>query len=342
MRMPLEWLAALMLAGVAHAAEPVIGLPSAGMGAALAAAPGEEELEDSNTSDVVCEQANAAAAYRDESTYMPAVAYAPGDRGYFGVNPGVMRVQTDITLDEDGGTAVVSLASRRPGCSKGKGDSIRTKGWKLNLTFPIDDADAAFAHIATLDGLAGGVQLEFEKTWSSKPVSFVSALLNDPRYADLCSTAGLPPGCSKSAMLKAVSEFEAANDTERATQLRSKMSEFARSRYGTIREYAVSVKAGEGTFDYLTPDLGEGSAHRIGWSVGASASFVPPARDSMWATGLSYGRTYRAGRDVILCPPATGTAPVECVAGPLGAPTEHRSKRVWASTGVASATSPTA
>lgn len=265
------------------------------------------------------------------SNYQRSIAQAPADRTFSGVDPGGSRFQADITVDKDNSAAIVSYARRGSSIASGchEDDVIRTKGWRLALSFPINDDKVGFAQVATLDGLASGIGLEFSGTWSKTPVPFVAGLARDPMFHSLCEKAGLSSRCSYGGILDRLSAADAAGDIGTADMLRTDLHAFRKSRYRTIREYAVSIKVAEDSFDYVTPTLTEHSVDHVGWSVGLSAAFVPPTRDQVYAVGAAYARSYRAGRGVILCPSGSGGA-VECVSGPLGRPTERTGKLVWA------------
>jgi hypothetical protein len=288
------------------------------------------ELVDAGTADVDCEML--ARTYRDTATYAPAVAFAPADRGFSGIRPEDQRIQADITINEDGSAAVVSYARKRNGIdSDCKGHDVRySSGWELTFKFPVNDQEAGFAEVLTLDGLSSGYSIEFTKNWSRTPLDYLRKLATSQQFRTLCEKAGLEVArCTKAKIMAAIATAKDDENSKRVLELQDALRSFRVANYSTIREYAVNAKVGHKTFDYLTPQLGEKSEDRLGWSVGASASFIMPSREHLFAVGIDYGRSYRPGREVILCPASNGTDPVECVSGPLGPPIERNSKVLW-------------
>lgn len=306
-------------------------VPSASADGVKDGAAQQDALVDADTVAVDCKAM--ARAYRDSATYAPAVAIAPADRGFSGVHPDGRRIQADITINKDGSAAVVSYSSKRNGIDSGcaGGDVRYSSGWALTFEFPVNDKKAGFAEIVTLDGLSSGYSVEFGKNWSRTPLAFLPRLAKDKQYSNLCELAGLEVGrCTHAKVMAAIATAKEGDDPDSAKALQDALRSFRKASYSTIREYAVTATVGHETFDYLTPQVAEKSEDHLAWGLGASASFIAPSREFLFSVGANYGRSYRPGRDVILCPPSNGTDPVECVSGPLGPPAERKSKVLWA------------
>lgn len=267
------------------------------------------------------------------ATLDSSVTYAPAERNFAGATAGQSQVQADITINEDNSRAVVSYSGSSSGAVPecGGKDALYATNWSLKLSFPINDENTGSAMIVTGDGLSSGYSATFEWGWMKKSLAFIDHLSRNPDFGALCREAGLDQGrCSKSAILAAADAAGEDGDITAAKKLRHAYYDFRAKNYSTIRSYAVTAELGHDTFDYLTPQMGEKSVDHIDWRVGASASFVMPSRRFRYALGADYGRSHRPGRDVILCPSASGPDPVECVSGPLGPPTEQTRKVIWA------------
>lgn len=190
------------------------------------------------------------------------------------------------------------------------GRSRRT--WSLTVASPIDDS-ADFTGLASLDGLADGINVAWAWSWMTPPRAFLDPNQEiDEELEALCSGAGFGGSCN-TAQLIAAGKLAAARSYGRLL--------FGK---GAFQTASVEAKLGRQRGEFFAASGETASETHLGWSLEGSYGLVFPAT-FVYAT-VRFETDFVDQRRVQRCSSADLPAGFErCRQLPFGAPEQVES-----------------
>jgi hypothetical protein len=97
---------------------------------------------------------------------------------------------------------------------------------------------------------------------------------------------------------------------------------------GGHRFWGGSASVGHRRFTFLNQDLTESKANNTPWGLSAFVAALPNRMNMLFTLGYDYRNKEKDADKKTLCP-ASGTPPVECKTGPLGAPVKDNTQAAY-------------
>lgn len=204
----------------------------------------------------------------------------------------------------------------------GSGPEVRSRStsWSLNLSAPLDDAENSRSNFATLDGFSPGLSASYTYAWHSSDTLFLWSLDENDDWQNLCKDfKPSPDECSYQRLLE---------QAETDNVLAEKLTSFSKKHLGSARSYALSAKANRAKFAYFDRNMQKQTDREIEWGVGASFYWTPSSRRHMFGFGADLLRKKEAGKQSIICPPAS-SLPTVCQQGALTPPKDQNRTIAW-------------
>lgn len=196
----------------------------------------------------------------------------------------------------------------------------RSTSWSLNLSAPIDDTENSRSNFATLDGFSPGLSASYTYAWHSSDTLFLWNLDENQDWIDLCKDfKPSPDECSYQRLLEKAETDKGVAD---------KLTAFSRKNLGSARSYAVTAKANRAKFTYFDQSIRKQTDREIEWGVGASFYWTPSSRRHMFGFGADLLRKKEAGKQSIICPPASSQSTI-CQQGSLTPPKDQNRTIAW-------------
>lgn len=184
--------------------------------------------------------------------------------------------------------------------------------WSLTLASPIDEG-ADFTSLASLDGLADGINLGVAWSWMKPPAAFRDPSQEiDAEFERICSGTGLSESCN-TAQLIAAGKLAAAHRYERLL--------FGK---GAFQTASIEARVGRQRGEFFDATGEASSETNLGWSLEGSYGLIFPSSFA-YATAR-FERDFADQRNVRRCS-STGLPEgfERCDELPFGAPSEIES-----------------
>jgi hypothetical protein len=204
----------------------------------------------------------------------------------------------------------------------GSGPEVKSRStsWSLNLSAPIDDAENSRSNFATLDGFSPGLSATYTYAWHSSDTLFLWGLDENEDWQSLCKDfKPSPDECTYQRLLE---------QAETNSALSEKLTAFYKKHLGSARSYALTAKANRAKFAYFDLNRQKQTDREIEWGVGASFYWTPSSRRRMFGFGADVLRKKEAGKQSIICPPAS-SQPTVCQQGALTPPKDQNRTIAW-------------
>ncbi|UXI65780.1 hypothetical protein [Tahibacter amnicola] len=228
------------------------------------------------------------------------------------------RSRTTVEIQASADKTTATIAIPLVSTTTNDGTTITEKAWSIKASAPVDNAKENSASFATLNGLASGVTLGSDWTYSTTPVIQVDLWT-------ICQTLDRDVSLSDCTVDAVNERMASVNDSDLPEAWKALLGASKRSITFNLRG-----EVGHRRHTYFAGPLVPASKDsKIGWSVGGSVGRVSGNREHYVGGGFDFVHSYKDRDPRVVCA-QSDAAIYDCTQGSFGPPKDVLSRVLFA------------